>query len=73
MEEKILEILRRVLEDNGLDKTCSQKTCELWDSLRNLTICFELEGEFGVVFEPEEMAEMKLFDDIVRLLSAKLQ
>lgn len=73
MEEKILAILRRVLEDNNLDKTCSQTTCELWDSLRNLTICFELEGEFGVVFEPEEMAEMKSYDDIVRLLTAKLK
>lgn len=72
MEEKILEILRKVLEDNSLDKTCSQASCENWDSLRNLTICFELEGEFGVVFEPEEMAEMKSYEDIVHLLKNKL-
>ena len=72
MEEKILEILRKVLEDNSLDKTCSQASCENWDSLRNLTICFELEGEFGVVFEPEEMAEMKSYEDIVQLLKNKL-
>lgn len=73
MEEKILEILRKVLEDSSLDKTCSQATCENWDSLRNLTICFELEGEFGVVFEPEEMAMMKSYDDIVHLLGDKLK
>lgn len=72
MEEKILEILRKVLEDNSLDETCSQATCETWDSLRNLSICFELEGEFGVVFEPEEMSKMKSYEDIVHLLKNKL-
>ena len=72
MEEKILEILKRVLEDSNLDKTCSQETCENWDSLRQLNVCFELEGEFGVMFEPEEMAEMKSFNDIMQVLSRKL-
>lgn len=72
MEEKILEILRRVLEDSSLDKTCSMENCEMWDSLRQLNVCFELEGEFGVMFEPEEMAEMKSFDDIVTVLNRKL-
>ena len=72
MEEKILEILRRVLEDGSLDKTCSMENCETWDSLRQLNVCFELEGEFGVMFEPEEMAEMKSFDDIVTVLNRKL-
>lgn len=72
MEEKILEILRRVLEDSSLNKSCSQETCEKWDSLRQLNVCFELEGEFGVMFEPEEMAEMKSFNDIVTVLNRKL-
>ena len=72
MEEKVLEILRRVLEDGNLDKACSMENCEMWDSLRQLNVCFELEGEFGVMFEPEEMAEMKSFDDIVTVLNRKL-
>ena len=72
MEEKILEILRRVLEDGSLDNTCSMQNCETWDSLHQLNVCFELEGEFGVMFEPEEMAEMASFDDIVTVLNRKL-
>ena len=28
MEEKVLHILRTVLEDNTLDNTCSQENCE---------------------------------------------
>ena len=72
MEEKILEILRRILEDSSLDKTCSMENCENWDSLHQLNVCFELECEFGVMFEPEEMAEIKSFDDIVTVLNRKL-
>ena len=73
MEEKILEILRRVLEDNSLDNTCSQETCEAWDSLHHLTICFEIEGEFGVLFEPSDMESIKSYDDIVRFIKEHKQ
>lgn len=71
MEEKVLHILRTVLEDSSLDCTCSQENCEAWDSLHHLSICFELEGEFGVVFQPDEMEAMKSFDDIKCLLATK--
>ncbi len=72
MEEKVLRILRNILEDNSLDCKCSQDNCEAWDSLRHLNICFELEGEFGVVFQPDEMAAMKSFDEIKHMLAMKL-
>lgn len=71
MEEKVLQILRTVLEDGSLDYTCSQENCEAWDSLHHLNICFELEGEFGVIFQPDEMAKMNSFDDIIKLLKNK--
>lgn len=72
MEEKVISILRTVLEDDSLDNTCSQKNCEAWDSLHHLTICFELEGEFEVVFEPDEMASMTSVDTILKMLEQKL-
>ena len=72
MEEKVLHILRTVLEDNTLENDCSQENCEAWDSLHHLNICFELEGEFGVVFQPNEMAFMKSFYDVITLLKSKL-
>lgn len=72
MEEKVLRILRNILEDNSLDCKCSQDNCEAWDSLRHLNICFELEGEFGVVFQPDEMAKMKSFSDLIDLLRSKM-
>ena len=71
MEEKILEILRQVLGIEDLDATCSQATCEAWDSLHHLNLVVELEDAFNVTFEPEEIAVMKSVEDIKKLLAAK--
>ena len=71
MEEKILEILRQVLGVEGLDATCSQTTCEAWDSLHHLNLVVELEDAFDVTFEPEEIAVMKSVSDIKKLLESK--
>lgn len=71
MEEKILNVLRTVLEDPTIGADCSQENCENWDSLRHLTVCFELEAAFGVQFEPEEMEMMKSVEDIKQVLMKK--
>ena len=71
MEDKILNVLRTVLEDPTIGADCSQENCENWDSLRHLTVCFELEGAFGVQFEPEEMEAMKSVDNIISIISKK--
>lgn len=72
MEEKILNVLRTVLEDPTIGADCCQENCDNWDSLRHLTVCFELEGAFGIQFEPEEMEAMKSVVDIKRILSKKI-
>ena len=71
MEEKVLEILKNLFELDTVDETCSQATCEKWDSMGQLNLVVELESEFDVTLEPEEIGEMKSFDDIVRILKAK--
>ena len=71
MEEKILEILKNVFELETVDTTCSQTTCEKWDSMGQLNLVVELETEFDVSLEPEEIGEMKSFEDIIRILKAK--
>ena len=71
MEEKILEILRQALGVDALDVTCSQTTCEAWDSLHHLNLVVELEDAFDVTFEPEEIAVMKSVSDIKKLLESK--
>ena len=71
MEEKVLGILKDVFELDTVDETCSQKTCEKWDSMGVLNLVVELESEFDVSLEPEEIGEMKSYSDIVRILKSK--
>lgn len=71
MEEKILDVLRDVFELESVDRTCSQQTCEAWDSMGQLNLVAELESTFDVTLEPEEIGQMKTFADIVRLLREK--
>lgn len=71
MEEKVLEILKDLFELDTVDETCSQTTCEKWDSMGQLNLVVELESEFDVTLEPEEIGEMKSFTDIIRILKSK--
>ena len=71
MEEKVLEILKDLFELDAVDETCSQTTCEKWDSLGQLNLVVELESAFDVMLEPEEIAEMRSYDDIISLLKKK--
>lgn len=72
MEEIVLEILKDLFELDSVDQTCSQTTCEKWDSMGQLNLVVELESEFDVTLEPEEIGEMKSFKDIVRILKNKM-
>ena len=71
MEEKILEILKNVFELDTVDKTCSQQTCEKWDSMGQLNLVVELESEFDISLEPEEIGEMTSYDKIVEIVKKK--
>lgn len=71
MEEKILEIMNRVFQTESLGTDCSQPNCEKWDSLHHLNLIVELEDEFDVEFEPEEIADMKTFSKIKEIIVLK--
>ena len=72
LEERVLDVLKTTFELDTVDNTCSQKTCEKWDSMGQLNLVVELETEFDLSLEPEEIGEMKCFDDIVKFLKCKL-
>ena len=72
MNDKILQLMRNVFEDDTVNETCSQNNCEKWDSLHHLNLISELEDEFDVEFEPEEIAEMRNFTAIRDVLISKL-
>lgn len=63
--------MERVFSPNEVSVNTNQTNCEKWDSLNHLNLIVELEDEFETEFEPEEIAEMKSFDDVKRILSSK--
>ena len=72
MEDKILEVMRRVFQNETVDTSCSQMNCEQWDSMNHLNLIVELEMEFGISLEPEEIARMQCYDDVVRVIKLKM-
>jgi acyl carrier protein len=71
MKERIKKVVSQVLKTDVDDNT-SQGTCAAWDSLRHLNLIIELETEFDVSFEPEEIAQMKNIDTIAKMIEIKL-
>jgi acyl carrier protein len=72
MRGKIKELLKRVLGLEEVLEDISQKNCEKWDSLHHLNVIIELETEFNVSFEPEDIAEMRSLQEIENKLKDML-
>lgn len=72
MDDKILEIMRRVFKNDDVNQESSQSNCENWDSMHHLDLIVELENEFDVEFEPEEIADMKSFDKVKSIIASHL-
>lgn len=71
MKDKILIILKKVLGREDIDWNCSQANCEEWDSMNQLNLVVELEAEFGISLEPDEMAEIVDCESILRMIEDK--
>ena len=50
----------------------SQKNCEAWDSVNHLNLILALEAEFGVAFEPEEIAAMQDLSTVESQIRTKI-
>lgn len=47
------------------------KESEEWDSMGHMALLSEIEDRFDIEFEPDEMLQMKSFDDGIKLLKNK--
>ena len=63
--------MKEVFGIEDLNATCSQKTCEKWDSMAQLNLVLELEDEFGISLEPEEIGEMTSFETVCQMVAKK--
>lgn len=73
MKQKIISILKQVLEDDTVNENTSQKNCPAWDSLRHLNVALEIEDAFDISLEPEEIAAMTSVEAIERIVTEKQQ
>jgi acyl carrier protein len=70
MEEKLKEILAKVLlvDRTKINDTMSRKDVEEWDSMAHLMLVSEIESEFGVMMNDDDITEIKTVGDIKRVL-----
>ena len=71
MEQKVICVLKEVLEDDNVTIETSRENNSAWDSLRHLNLVVELESEFDYSFEPDEISRMKSVIDIISILTNK--
>ena len=72
MKEKVIEIMKDVLETEDISLNTSQENCDNWNSLRHLNLVSELEEAFNMEFEPEQIADMHSVNSIIDIVQKKL-
>ena len=73
-QEKVFDIIAKVCETEVINVTLESTIGDFpgWDSMGHLTILQQVEEEFDINFEPEEMMELEDANDIVKAVESKL-
>ena len=73
-EDKLLDIISKVLllDKDKITDDLRRKDFEPWDSMAHLILVSEIENEFEMFFEDEEIVELWTVGDIKRVLASKL-
>ena len=68
--KKILSNLLKI-DINEITNQTSSKDIESWDSFNTLNIVVEVENEFGIVINLEELVNLKTFLDLKNIVKSK--
>ncbi len=73
-ENTLTEIISKVLllNKNELTDDLKRSDYEPWDSMAHLILISEIENEFGIFFEDDEVVDIWTVADIRSLLSKKI-
>ena len=74
MDEQVLSRVCEIASDifeADVTADSSPETVENWDSVQNLNLVMALEGEYGMVFAPEELEQVKTLGSFVRIVTAR--
>lgn len=68
MEQKLKELVKRILGIEYIDIDTNKDQISEWDSLANLQIISEVEEEFNVKIPFEKISEIKNIRDILNII-----
>ncbi len=71
MRERLLDVFRRTFEDVKINESISQKNYENWDSLNHINLIVEIENEFNISIEPDDIDKMKDFSTVEKIVMEK--
>ena len=73
MDARLEKVLRKVfpIEGDMIDENWTSDDIPGWDSIGHLNLIMEIEKEFAVKIEIEEMFEVETLADITRILKMK--
>ena len=71
---KLQKIFRDVFDDEDLKINLETDANELsdWDSLTHITLVEQIEKEFGIKFDGDQIFKIVKVDDFVKIISEKL-
>lgn len=71
--DKILEIIKDVLDDDNINPDDVLFEHEDWDSLAALTLISSVDEEFGVVLEADDFSDKMKIKDLVAVIKSKME
>lgn len=73
MNEKILAIIAGVTKKKVAEIEQNMDTEGLWDSFSRLELVINLEAEFGITFEQEEIASLSTPQNVIAVVQARCE
>ena len=73
MDKRLEKVIREVfpIEEENIDENWTSDDIPDWDSVGHLNLIMEIEKEFDIKVEIEEMFEVEKLGDITRILKKK--
>lgn len=72
--ERLMTIISQVLllDVDDISDTLKRKEYEPWDSMAHLMLISEVENQFGIFFEDDEIVEIWTVADLKQALASKI-
>jgi len=67
IDDRLRKVFKRVFRTDAGTEGCSVEDIEEWDSLTHIKFVIELESEFGITIEPDEI--LPLYSNFFEVLN----